>query len=173
MTDPFLVDLSLVGRIAIKHYFHINLYLIINYLAALKEEYRFTMKYGKWSNLDEELGGAEWEENSEEKGVQRPWGGRVKKQQKQSQWTEVSKRRDNTQWGGQSWTVVLNATPRNLVSDPSTVRMHWSIFSKEAAYLFRMGGKGSEGKKQVQYLKEESWRWFTPGVGRLWTLGQI
>lgn len=49
---------------------------------------------------------------------------------------------------------VLNATPRNLVSDPSTVRMHWSIFSREAAYLFRMNWKRLRGKKQVQYLKE-------------------
>ena len=44
--------------------------------------------------------------------------------------------------------------PRNLVSDPSTVRMHWSILSKEAAYLFRMNWKRLRGKKQVQYLKE-------------------
>lgn len=49
---------------------------------------------------------------------------------------------------------VLNTMPRNLVSNLSTVRMHWSILSKEAAYLFRMNWKRLREKKQVQYLKK-------------------
>lgn len=32
--------------------------------------------------------------------------------------------------------------------------MHWSILSKEAAYLFRMNWKKLREKKQVQYLKK-------------------
>lgn len=73
MTDPFPRGPKSGRQIAIKHYFHINLYLIINYLAALKEEYRFTMR-----NMGNDLiwirssGEQNGEENSEEKGMQRP-----------------------------------------------------------------------------------------------------
>lgn len=73
MTDAFPRGPKSGRQTAIKHYLHINLCLIINYLATLKEEYRFTMRnMGHdliWIRSSAEQNG---EENSEEKGVQRP-----------------------------------------------------------------------------------------------------
>lgn len=49
----------------------------------------------------------------------------------------------------------LNAMPRSLASDPSAVRMHWSIVNKEAAaYLFGMDEQRLRVKKKEQYMKK-------------------
>ena len=73
------------------------------------------------------------EENSEEKGraCAKALRWHVKKQRKQSQWTEVSEIRDNTQWWGHSRTVGLERHAKKL--------SFWSKYSKDALEYFKQG----------------------------------